>query len=80
MSQLIHFSKGTSTVNFKTARDSGCRSLIFQVKTDSVSGKIHLLFPALRFLEAGLSFEKSLLKWAFILKISVFSSFSKAQE
>ena len=56
LSRLIHFSKGTSTTNFKTARNSGCRSPISQVKTDSVSGKIHLLFPALGFLEAGLSF------------------------
>ena len=54
-----HFSKGTSTTNFKTARNSGCRSPISQVKTDSVysvSGKIHLLFPALEFLDGGLSF------------------------
>ena len=51
-----HFSKGTSTTNFKTARNSGCRSPIFQGKTDSVSGKIHLLFPTLGFLDAGLSF------------------------
>ena len=35
------------------------------VKTDSVSGEIHLLFPVLGFLEAGLNFEKSLLKSAF---------------
>ena len=33
LSRLIHFSKGTSTTNFKTAKNSGCRSPIFQVKT-----------------------------------------------
>ena len=50
------FWKGTSIKNFKTVSNGGCRSAIIQVKTDSVSGKIYLSIPTLRFLEAGLSF------------------------
>ena len=55
----------TRHFRLKTVRNGGCRSPVFQVKTDSVSGEIHLLFPVLGFLEAGLNFEKSLLKSAF---------------
>ena len=48
--------KFCATSNFKTARNCGCRSPIFQIKTGSVSEKIHLPFPALRYLEASLSY------------------------
>ena len=60
-----HFRKEFRLKIFKTVRNGGCRSPVFQVKTDSVSGEIHVLFPVLGFLEAGLNFEKSLLKSAF---------------
>ena len=60
------FSNGTPT--FKTERDSGYPSPIFKIKTDSVSGKIHLPFPALEFLEASLSFQKIALEFGFRTK------------
>ena len=61
------FSNGTPTQNFRTERDSGYPLPIFKIKTDSVSGKTHLSFLALGFLEASLSFQK----------IAVSSSFSR---
>ena len=59
------FSNGTPTENFRTERDSGYPSPIFKIKTDSISGKIHLPFPALGFLEASLSFQKIALEFGF---------------
>ena len=59
--------------HFRTElRDSGCLSPVFRIKTDSVSEKIHLPFPALGFLEASLSFQKIALEIGFHTYISRF--------
>ena len=55
---VLDSKRAISKGNFKNARNSGCRSpiIIFKVKTDSASGKIHLPFLALGSFEASLSF------------------------